>query len=593
MSTVDNILRVLITFLVIGLGGCADPESRAPSEPAEPILQEPPAPVVGVPGGRLVAALRAEPGTLNPVLAFDRPSALVSYLTSADLIHIDRESQEVEPSLAERWTISEDGKLYTLELRQGVLFSDGEPFDADDVLFSFQVYLDPEVASTNRSLLMVHGEPIEVEKLDSHTVAFRLAGPYAVGVRLFDNVAMLPEHQLGPAYAAGELATAWTLGGELSDVVGLGPFRPAGYRPGESLTLARNDHYWRQDAAGGALPYLDEIVLRFVTSEDAEALRFQNGETDVVQGISAANFEALLGASTSSRFDLTDLGPGLAFNFLFFNLNDLSLQELPEVQLRQRWYRQVAFRQAVSEVIDRDAIARLVYRGRARAAGGPVAAGNRLWRNERLSPPERSIEGALSRLEAIGFELDPEGTLRDADGEPVRFTIVTNSSNRQRVQIATILQEDLRQVGITVQVVPLEFQSLVRRLLETHDYDACVLGLGGGDVDPNSWATTWPSSGSRHLWAPRQETPATPWEAEIDRLMLSQLTELDRVERKRQYDRVQELLVENLPLIYLVSPSVLVGADRNLRNFRPAILEPSTLWNADRLFWPQGSKNID
>jgi peptide/nickel transport system substrate-binding protein len=334
-------------------------------------------------------------------------------------------------------------------------------------------------------------------------------------------------------------------------------------------------------------------VLRFVASQDAEAIRFQNGEIDVISGISAENYAALEPLAGAKGYRLHDLGPGLGFEFLFFNLNDLASRGLGETEVRQLWYRNRDFRRAVSEAADREAIGRLVFNGRATPLGGPVSSGDRLWRNQTIEPPTRSLDGARERLAAAGFTWDDDARLLDAQGHPVEYTIVTNSSNTQRIAMATILQEDLRQLGMTVQVVPLEFQSLVQRLLETHDFDACVFGLGGGDADPNSPMPVWLSSGSRHLWAPAQAQPATAWEAEIDQLMTRQQTETDPAERKRQYDRVQQILAEELPLIFLVSPNVLAGADRDLRNFQPAILEPSALWNAAELFWAERPKKSD
>jgi peptide/nickel transport system substrate-binding protein len=170
----------------------------------------------------------------------------------------------------------------------------------------------------------------------------------------------------------------------------------------------------------------------------------------------------------------------------------------------------------------------------------------------------------------------------------VEFTIVTNAGNNERIGMATIIQEDLKQIGMNVHVVTLELRALVDRLLKTHDYDACVLGLGNGDANPSAEMNVWLSSGGTHLWHPEQSQPATPWEGEIDALMRRQLTTLDPAARKRLYDRVQELVAQNLPMIFLASPNVLVGANKALGNFRPAVLDHHTLWNVDELFWRQG-----
>jgi peptide/nickel transport system substrate-binding protein len=208
-----------------------------------------------------------------------------------------------------------------------------------------------------------------------------------------------------------------------------------------------------------------------------------------------------------------------------------------------------------------------------------------VWVNRAIPQPARSLDGARRLLRAAGFSWTAQGALVDARGDPVEFSIVTNAGNHERLGMATIIQDDLQQLGVNVHIVTLELRALVDRLLKTHDYDACVLGLGNGDASPSAEMNVWLSSGGSHLWHPEQRQPATPWEAEIDGLMRRQLTTLDTGARKRLYDRVQELVAQNLPLIVLASPNVLVGARKGLGNFRPAVLDHHTLWNIEELFW--------
>ena len=217
-------------------------------------------------GGRLVVALRSEPKTLNPVLAVDDPSRDLIRSVTADLIHINRGSLKTEPSLAKSWNVSPDGRQYTLHLRRGLRFSDGEPFDADDVIFSFQVYLDEKIDSPQRDLLVVGGKPIVVVKVDKYTVRFELAQPYAAAERLFDGVAVLPRHLLEASYRAGTFSNAWTLSIAANQFAGLGPFRLKEYVPGQHVVLERNPYYWKADRGGNQLPYLNEVMFLFVPS---------------------------------------------------------------------------------------------------------------------------------------------------------------------------------------------------------------------------------------------------------------------------------------------------------------------------------------
>ncbi|HYK88873.1 MAG TPA: ABC transporter substrate-binding protein, partial [Acidobacteriota bacterium] len=538
----------------------------------------------GTYGGKLVIAQRAEPKTLQPVFAVDAPSREIIRLMTADLIHINRLSLKTEPALAESWSVSKDGRRYTLQLRPGVLFSDGHRLDADDVVFTFQVYLDEKINSPQRDLLLVNGRPITVRKTGSHTVEFELDQPYAAAERLFDSIAILPRHLLEKAYQEGNLAQEWGLTTDPARIAGLGPFRLKKYIPGDRILLERNPYYWKADGKGKRLPYLDEVIFLSVASEDAQVIRFQAGETDIISRISSENYSVLAKEQQAKGYRLYDLGPSLEYSFLFFNLNDVDAQKLPQVARKQAWFRETAFRQAVSAAIDREGIVRLAFQGRATPLWGHVTPGNKLWLDTTLPKPPRSLGHARELLAASGFAWSG-GTLTDAAGEPVSFSIVTSAGNAPRMQMATLIQADLKELGMQVQVVSLEFRSLIDRILKTHDYDACVLGLGSGDADPNPEMNVLLSNGSTHLWHPGQEHPATSWEAEIDRLMKQQVTVLQYAERKKLYDRVQKLMSDNLPLIYLASPNILTAAKAGLGNVRPAILDNYMLWNAETLYW--------
>lgn len=540
---------------------------------------------VGRPGGRLVVSLRGEPKTLNPVTALDQPSRTVFSLMNADLVHINRVTQLTEPALAKSWKISRDGLRYTLKLRKGVQFSDGVPFDASDVVFTFQLYLDPKIDSPQRDLLVVGGKPISVRQIGPYEVEFDLAQPYAPAERLFDSIAILPRHLLEKSYRDGTITQAWNLNTVPSQIAGLGPFRIKEYSPGQNITLERNPYYWKVDSAGTHLPYLNEIRFLIVPSEDAEVIRFESGDVDVLNRFSAADYSVLAKEQSARGYQLYDLGSSLEYTFLFFNLNDSPVNAPSGLAEEQAWFRDVRFRKAVSAAIDREAIVRLVYQGRATALWGNVTPGNKLWLDRTIPHPSRSFDAAKGLLRAAGFSWNKGGTLIDSHGKPVEFSILTNSSNTERTQITTLIQNDLQQLGMDVHVVSLDFRSMLDRVFHTFNYEAAVLGFGGGDVDPAPEMNVWMSDGSTHVWHLEEKSPATPWEAELDRLMQLQLVTTHYAKRKKIYDHVQQIIAEQLPLICLVSPDILVAARMNLGNFQPSILPPYALWNAEQLYW--------
>jgi peptide/nickel transport system substrate-binding protein len=535
-------------------------------------------------GGHLTIGQRAEPKTLNPVTATDAVSREVIGRIMGDLIEINRSSQQTEPALAKSWKISPDGRTFTLQLRKGIRFSDGHPFDADDVLFSFTVYMDEAVDSPQRDLLIIDGKPILVTKLDQYTVRFALPRPYAAAERLFDGLAMLPKHLLEKQYHEGHFAQAWSLNVQASEVAGLGPFRLKQYVPGQRVVVERNPYYWKVDQKNQRLPYLDELVFLFVGTEDAQVMRFEAGETDIISRLSSENYNLLSREKSRVGSQLADIGPSLEYNFLVFNLNDLSGKKLNEVAGKQAWFSDLKFRQAISAAVDRESIVRLVYGTRGAALWGNVGPGNKLWINQTIPHPSRSVETARQLLKAAGYSWNAAGQLLDATRQPVEFSIITSSSNSQRMKMATLLQDDLSHLGMQVHVVPLEFRAMIDRVFQSLDYDAAIMGLGGGDADPNPEMNVWAFSGTSHLWHLGETKPATDWERELDQLMQQQMVTLDYTRRKQLYDRAQQLIAENLPFIFLGTPNILAGANARVGNFHPAVLDPYTLWNADELY---------
>jgi peptide/nickel transport system substrate-binding protein len=538
----------------------------------------------GQAGGRLLVALRSEPKTLNPILSIDATSREVIGAMNADLVHINHETQRTEPALAKSWSISPDGRKYTLQLRRGVNFSDGVRFTADDVVFSFQLYLDENLHSPQRDLLIVGEKPIAVKKIDAYTVEFDLAKPYGPAERIFDGLAMIPKHLLEESYRQGKFAQMWGTNGRPEEMAGLGPFHLKEYVPGQRLVLERNAHYWKADAAGIRLPYLADLTFLLVPTEDAQVIKFQSAETQVLERASADNFNLLQKDAKAKTECLSDLGPGLEFVFLLLNMNSLDAAKSADIVAKQAWFRELKFRQAISLAMDRKGMARLVYNGRATPIWGNVSPGNKLWLNTNLPHPERSLEKAKALLQTAGFSWDAGGGLLDAQKRRVTFTILVSSSNAQRTKLATIAQDDLKQLGMDVHVVPSEFRALVDRVLNTKDYEGVLMNLVNGDVDPTPEMNLWLSNGETHLWNLGEAKPATPWEAELDKLMEAQMTSPDYGSRKKLYDRVQEITAENLPFIFLLSPNILVGAQNSIGNFHPGILEPYALWNVDQIF---------
>ena len=573
-----NAVALVVQF--IGLGTAGSMQSLCASA-AEELHRD--YALTGRHGGTLITAQRSEPRTFNPVTAIDTVSQDVIALMHADLIHINRRSLQTESALAKSWDVSEDGRVYTVHLRRGIRFSDGHPMDADDVVFTFGVYLDEASGAPQRDLLIIQGKPITVRKMDAHTVRFELAAPYAAAERLFDGIPILPKRQLSKAAQEGGITRAWGTGTPPEDIAGLGPFRLKAYTPGERVVLERNPYYWKADRDGRRLPYLDEIAFQILPNEHTQTIRFISGGLDVVSSLSGDNFLELKMREAWAGFRVYDAGPGLEYNFLVLNLNDSAPHGGEALSVKRSWFREAAFRRAISRAVDRHALARLAYRGLATPIWGHVTEGNSLWANRQLARPERSVADARSLLKAAGFSWK-DGDLLDRKGNAVAFSILVSASNRQRIKMAALIQEDLRELGIQTSVVTLEFRTMLDRVFKRRDYDTALMAVESGDADPNSDINVWLSDGNMHVWN-LSGRANTAWEEEIDRLMRLQMATLDPTARRKLYDRVQEVVARQAPVIFLVSPSVLAGASKQLGNFSPSILRPHALWNADSLYF--------
>jgi peptide/nickel transport system substrate-binding protein len=220
--------------------------------------------------------------------------------------------------------------------------------------------------------------------------------------------------------------------------------------------------------------------------------------------------------------------------------------------------------------------------GHATPAYGFVSPANVAWYDAGLTAPHTDLPAARAALSRAGFHWSGS-QLEDAGGHAVRFSILTNSGNAARQKMATLIQQDLATLGIQVTVVALDFPALIERLMHTEDYEACLLGLENVDPDPNAMMNLWLSSSPDHSWDPAEKTPATPWEAEIDREMNLQASARQEAERKRAVDRVQQIVADQQPFIYLVYPNILAAVSPRLAGVRPAALEPTIVWNVEEL----------
>jgi peptide/nickel transport system substrate-binding protein len=523
-------------FLAIALFGCH--AATKPGAPAE-----------------LRISIADDPKTFDPLLVNENHSDTVRYLTAGVLVRVNRATDALEPELAESWKLSDDGRTVAFHLRPGLTFSDNSRLDANDVARTLNRALDPKTASpVGDTFQSSAGNPaVTVSSPLDFSVTYAATKP---GLdRLFDTLPITPKEMARLPASAG-------------------PFFLAEYQPGQYVRLARNPNYWKHDDAGKQLPYLDSVRIDIQQNHDIELNRFLRGENHIVEHLDPASFDRVEKEKPGAA---RSLGPSLNSDFMWFN--QAPARTLPD--FKRKWFTSTAFRHAVSLAINREDIARIVYLGRAHPAASPVSPANRYWFNAALKPLPFDIDAARKDLAGDGFVLR-DGTLRDRAGHAVEFSLITNAGNAVREHMAPLIQADLATIGIKVNIVTLDFNSLFDRITKTLDYEAALLGLNL-EVDPMEVMNVWESSGPEHAWWPNEKSPATPWEARIDELEKLQASSGSREVRKKAFDEVQRIAVEQEPIIYLVNPDSLCAIAPNLRGVQQSVVPPQVWWNVEWL----------
>ena len=525
--------------------------------------------------GTLVATLRTEPKSFNRFATPQSAVSVITLLTHATLVRMNRVTTALEPRLAREWSSSPDGLTWTFKLRDDVTFSDGAPFTAADVVFTF----DALYASTMASGFQIDGKPVVTRAIDDHTVAIVFPAPYGPGITIFDSLPIFPKHKLAKALADGSFLKAWGTDTPPADIAGLGPFMLTEYVPGQRVTLSRNPHFWMKDDRGQPLPHIDRIELQIVPEQNAEVLRLESGAIDLAYADARPeDIGALKKLEASGDLRVVEAGIGIDPSGLWFNLSTSA----PAAKSKP-WLQKDQLRRAISLAVDRQAIVDTVYLGAGVPVFGPITPGHGAWYVATLPHDGHDLAQARQLLAEIGLrDRNGDGVLEDSANHEARFALLTQKGRTDREKTAALLQTQLKQVGLVVDVVPLEFTAVVNTI-NKGDYEAAYFGVAADAFDPARNSEFWFSSGTFHLWNPVEPKPATPWEAKIDDLMRRQTSSLDPNTRRQLFTQVQETMAEHLPIIYLAAPKVTVAMNARVHGATPSVLQPPILWNAEAL----------
>lgn len=548
---------------------------------------------------RIVFSSLGDPKTFNPALSQEYPNVFL--YTFLGLTTLDGDTGDVIPALAESWEISEDGKTVDFTLRENLKWSDGEPLTADDVVFTYRdVLFNDAIPASAKDTFRIGQAGVfpAIEKVNDRQVRFTMPEPFAPFLRN-TGTPILPAHALAESVTTldeegnPQFLSTWTTGTSPEAIVTNGPYRLKQYLPSQRVIFERNPYYWETDAQGNQQPYIQELVWQVIESSDNQLLQFRSGGLDLI-GISPDEFALMKREEQRGNFTIHEGGPNLGTTFMAFNLNKASRNGQPLVDpVKSKWFNSLAFRQAVAHAIDRPTMINNIYQGLGEPQTSPVPVQSPFYAGPDEGVPvyDYNPEKARELLEADGFQYNAAGELLDADGNRVRFTLITNSGNKIREAIGAQIKQDLGKIGIQVDFQPISFNALVTKLGDSLDWEAHIIGFTAS-LDPHSGSVVWLLDGSLHAFnqqalagqEPLEGWEAADWEREIADIYIRAAQEVDFEKRRALYVESQRLAEENLPFIHLVNPYNLGAVRNTIEGIEySGVVRPPALWNVPEL----------
>ena len=595
-----RVIYVILVLLIILVSGRACLRADMPSDVNKPVLREKAqtndveypleknvtingvdylqsqAPV-GKFGGTFVSSTIGEgPKTFNPFNSKDNISSQMSDIMYDGLVTTDPVSGDTIPKLAKSFTVN--GKEYIVKLRHGIKWSDGKPITADDVVFTWQNIIFNGFGNTStRDSIVIDGKLPTVEKLDDYTVKFVTPEPFAPFLRMLATP-IAPKHFFEPAVKKGKAYFDGFLSTNINPkiLVTSGAFRLKEYVPAQRVVFERNPDYYVINKDEQKLPYLDKLVYLIVGDINNQVLKFEGGELDEIslQGANVARFKEM---EKHGDFTVYNIGPNTGTMYISMNMNNRK-DENGKYYVdpkKQVWFQDKNFRQAVDYAIDRENMIFNIANGLAEPLFTPETL-NSIFLNKELKGYGRNLEKSKELLKKSGFSWDKAGHLIDKFGNHVEFDLYTNAGNTEREAIGVMVKQDLEDLGMKVNFKPIEFNSLVNKLMATLDWDMVIMGFTGSPLEPNGGKNVWLSDGTLHIFNQRLEKDLNsrryPFEKRIDYLYTQGALATKFEDRKKYYDEYQAIVYDEKPLIYIYSPIIIVALRDKFKNIYPTNL---------------------
>jgi len=513
--------RSTVVLIILFLSSCSrEPEIKRPFD--------------------ITVGFGADAKRLLPLLASDSASGDISGYIFNGLTKYDK-NIKVTGDLAESWDVSANGLEITFHLRKGVKWHDGEEFTADDVVFTYKTVTDPKVPTPYGSN---YGPVERVEVVDRYTVRVTYREPYAPALESW-GMGIIPKHLLGGKNIAEESYNR--------NPVGTGPYKLKEWVTGQKIVLEAFDDYFE------GRPHIDKYIARVIPDTATMFLELKFGGIDFM-GLTPPQYKLQASSERFTRYFQKFRYPAFGYTYLGFNLLD---QRFADKRVRR----------AITHAINKRDIIDGVLLGFGTPCTGPFPPESWAY-NPNVSDPAYSPERARELLREAGWSMGSD-SIFSKDGRPFRFTLLVNQANDVRLKAAQIIKENLRRVGIDMNIKVLEWQALLHEFIDKKRFEAVILGWAlSRDPDIyDIWHSSKTKEGDFNFISYKND--------EVDRLLIEGRSTFDLAERKRIYNRIHTILAEEQPVTFLFVPDALPVLHKRFKGVEKA---PLGIWY-DFIHW--------
>ncbi len=485
-------------------------------------------------GGTVTWRIPGDVSNFNPLLVADGTSQTIADFCRERLGGIDRDGKWVG-ALATEYKVSEDGLTYTFTLRKGVKWADGKPFTADDVVFTYNLIMNPDAGCPVRARLLIGGKPLKWEKVDDYTVKMVVPEKIATSMESLISFYPVPKHLL-ESVAPKDLKTC----AYSQNPVLTGPFKLAEYKTGEYVKLVRNDSYW------GGKPYLDQVVIRIIPDEAAAVVALESGQIDV-SGVSPETAKRLKSGDKVAVY--TGAGSGVTF----LNLNNKVFPfDDPKV------------RQAMNHAVNRDEICSKLYLGFATPAYSFMVPRDLYYDASVVTKYAFDLEKAKALLSEAGFKAGANGIL-EKGGKKLEFEVQYLQGSVITEQMLLLIQSDLAKVGVKMSPRVVESSAYVRMITAGTDplpFQATLNSMSPGP-EPDNYAIVY--HGSQYPAGKNGYNYVGYINKRVDELFDLGKRELDPAKRKVTYSEIQKIISADAAIVPIVYPGSISAASKKLQ----------------------------